>query len=77
MARPPLLLMRAPGPMSSLWIFGSVDDMITARNQMVPMGHMGTAWDVAAAAVFLASDDAKFITGVLLPVDGGQSCGMG
>jgi NAD(P)-dependent dehydrogenase (short-subunit alcohol dehydrogenase family) len=35
---------------------------------------MGTAWDVAAAAVFLASDEANFITGVALPVDGGQSC---
>jgi NAD(P)-dependent dehydrogenase (short-subunit alcohol dehydrogenase family) len=38
---------------------------------------MGTAWDVANAAVFLASDEASFITGVCLPVDGGQSCGMG
>jgi NAD(P)-dependent dehydrogenase (short-subunit alcohol dehydrogenase family) len=38
---------------------------------------MGTAWDVANAALFLASDDAKFITGVLLPVDGGQSCRIG
>ena len=40
------------------------------------MGKMGTAWDVAAAAVFLASDEAKFITGVCLPVDGGQSCAV-
>jgi NAD(P)-dependent dehydrogenase (short-subunit alcohol dehydrogenase family) len=32
---------------------------------------MGTAWDVANAAVFLASDEAAYITGVLLPVDGG------
>ncbi len=41
--------------------------MIAARNAAVPMGKMGTAWDVAAAAVFLASDEAKFITGVCLP----------
>jgi len=54
--------------------YASIPDMIAARDAMVPMGHMGSAWDVAAAAVFLASDDAKFITGVLLPVDGGQSC---
>ena len=38
---------------------------------------MGSAWDVANAAVFLASDEARFITGVLLPVDGGQSCRVG
>ncbi|KPL51978.1 MULTISPECIES: SDR family NAD(P)-dependent oxidoreductase [Hyphomicrobiales] len=56
--------------------YGSVEEMVEARNRLVPLGHMGTAWDVAAAAVFLASDDARFITGVLLPVDGGQSCGV-
>jgi len=54
--------------------YDSVEAMVADRNNQVPMGKMGTAWDVAAAAVFLASDDAKFITGVLLPVDGGQSC---
>ena len=48
------------------------------RNRSVPLGHqMGTAWDVANAAVFLASDEARFITGVLLPVDGGQSVRRG
>lgn len=41
------------------------------RNALVPLGRMGTAWDVANAAVFLASDEAQYITGVLLPVDGG------
>lgn len=42
------------------------------RNDWVPLGkHMGTGWDVANAALFLASDEARFITGVLLPVDGG------
>jgi NAD(P)-dependent dehydrogenase (short-subunit alcohol dehydrogenase family) len=56
--------------------YKSVDEMVAARNRAVPMGKMGTAWDVAAAAVFLASDDAKFITGVALPVDGGQSCAV-
>lgn len=56
--------------------YASVEDMVAARNAMVPMGRMGTAWDVAAAAVFLASDEARFITGVCLPVDGGQSCAV-
>ena len=48
--------------------------MVAARDAQVPMGKMGTAWDIANAAIFLASDEAKFITGVCLPVDGGQSC---
>ncbi len=49
-----------------------------ARNARVPLGgKMGTAWDTAHAALFLASDDAGFITGVLLPVDGGMSSRIG
>jgi NAD(P)-dependent dehydrogenase (short-subunit alcohol dehydrogenase family) len=53
-------------------------DLIRARDAVVPLGaKMGTAWDVAHAALFLASDEAKFITGVLLPVDGGQSSRIG
>jgi NAD(P)-dependent dehydrogenase (short-subunit alcohol dehydrogenase family) len=54
------------------------EDLIRVRDAMVPLsGKMGTAWDVANAALFLASDEAKFITGVLLPVDGGQSSRIG
>ena len=41
------------------------------REVLVPMKRMGSAWDVANAAVFLASDEAKYITGALIPVDGG------
>lgn len=48
--------------------------MIEARNAACPMGRMGTAWDVANTAVFLASDEAAYITGVCLPADGGISC---
>jgi NAD(P)-dependent dehydrogenase (short-subunit alcohol dehydrogenase family) len=56
----------------------SKEEVIRARDAQVPLGHkMGTAWDVAYAALFLASDEAKFITGVLLPVDGGQSARIG
>ena len=47
------------------------EDLIQLRNAGVPMNHMGEAWDVAYAALFLASDESKFITGVILPVDGG------
>jgi NAD(P)-dependent dehydrogenase (short-subunit alcohol dehydrogenase family) len=43
------------------------------RDAQVPLGQkMGTAWDVANAALFLASDEARFITSVILPVDGGM-----
>ena len=54
------------------------DDLIRSRDASVPLGaKMGTAWDVAYAALFLASEEAKFITGVILPVDGGQSARIG
>jgi NAD(P)-dependent dehydrogenase (short-subunit alcohol dehydrogenase family) len=47
-------------------------DVVAARNARVPLRKtMGTGWDVANAALFLASDEASFITGVALPVDGG------
>jgi len=56
----------------------SKEEVIRARDAQVPLGHkMGSAWDVAYAALFLASDEAKFITGVMLPVDGGQSARIG
>ena len=48
------------------------------RDAKVPLRNkMGTAWDVANAALFLASDEADFITGVSLPVDGGASVKIG
>lgn len=47
-------------------------EVAAERDANVPLRHkMGTAWDVANAALFLASDEANFITGVALPVDGG------
>jgi NAD(P)-dependent dehydrogenase (short-subunit alcohol dehydrogenase family) len=49
----------------------STDVIRQERNALVPIGRMGSAWDVANAAVFLASDEASYITGVLMPVDGG------
>ena len=50
--------------------------LIEARNAVVPMGHMGDAWDVAHAVLFLASDEARFITGTEIVVDGGSTAAM-
>jgi NAD(P)-dependent dehydrogenase (short-subunit alcohol dehydrogenase family) len=56
----------------------SKEDLIKERRSRVPLkGGMGSGWDTAYAALFLASDEAKFITGALLPVDGGQSARIG
>ena len=56
----------------------SKDDLIKMRDDRVPLkGGMGTGWDTAYAALFLSSDEAKFITAVVLPVDGGQTGRIG
>lgn len=49
------------------------EEVVANRDRRVPLGRkMGSAWDVAHAALFLHSDEARFVTGVSLPVDGGQ-----
>jgi len=56
----------------------SREEVAAERNAKVPLRRkMGTAWDVANAALFLASDEAGFITGVALPVDGGRLVQIG
>ncbi|MEM8877757.1 MAG: SDR family NAD(P)-dependent oxidoreductase [Pseudomonadota bacterium] len=50
---------------------GDIEEMWKTRDRQVPMGHMGDAWDVAHAALFLASDESKYVTGIELVVDGG------
>jgi NAD(P)-dependent dehydrogenase (short-subunit alcohol dehydrogenase family) len=50
---------------------GDVEAMWRARDAQVPMGRMGDAWDVAHAALFLASDEARYITATEIVVDGG------
>jgi NAD(P)-dependent dehydrogenase (short-subunit alcohol dehydrogenase family) len=51
--------------------FKTDEEYSRARDAAIPMGRMGTGWDVAHAALFLASDDAAYITGTTLVVDGG------
>ena len=54
------------------------DEVRQARHDRVPLlRRMGTGWDVANAALFLASDEAAYVTGVLMPVDGGLSARIG
>ena len=53
---------------------GSIAAMIEDRDAASPTGRMGEAWDIANAAVFLASDEAAYINGVILPVDGSLLC---
>jgi NAD(P)-dependent dehydrogenase (short-subunit alcohol dehydrogenase family) len=61
-------------PLKNAYGPGGIEDMVRQRNEQVPLGHMGDAWDVAYAALFLASDEARYITGAQLVVDGGLSC---
>lgn len=51
-----------------------VEEVVRKRDAMVPTGKMGSAWDIAYTVGFLASDESRFINGVVLPVDGGLSC---
>jgi NAD(P)-dependent dehydrogenase (short-subunit alcohol dehydrogenase family) len=73
-------LMNTPMAIESIAKARKIDkqELIAARDRQVPLGgKMGDAWDVAYAALFLASDESKFITSVILPVDGGQSAKIG
>ena len=58
-------------PLSQAYAGGDVEEMRALRHAQCPMGHMGDAWDVAKAALFLASDEARYITAAELVVDGG------
>ena len=61
-------------PLKDTYGTGGVQEMIRKRDAMVPMGKMGTGWDVAYAALFLASEESRYITGIELLVDGGLTC---
>ncbi len=62
----------APGLLYTPMVAPRMDaDLRQRRREVAPLGTEGTAWDVAWAAVFLASDEARWITGVVLPVDAG------
>ena len=52
---------------------GDIDALISKRNARIPMGFMGSAWDVAQAVLFLASEEARYVTGAEIIVDGGMT----
>lgn len=56
--------------------YASAEEYGRARDMVIPLRRMGTGWDVASASIFLASDEASYITGQMLIVDGGvtQTC---
>ncbi len=58
-------------PLKKQYSDGDIDKMIEIRDSQCPTGKMGDAWDVAFASLFLASDEAKYVTAVNFVVDGG------
>jgi NAD(P)-dependent dehydrogenase (short-subunit alcohol dehydrogenase family) len=63
----------APGPVYTPMVYaaGMSPELRDQRRRASPLGIEGTGWDIANAALFLASDEARYVTGVVLPVDGG------
>jgi NAD(P)-dependent dehydrogenase (short-subunit alcohol dehydrogenase family) len=66
-------LMNTPmiAPLAASYSQGDYNKMIAIRDKISPTGKMGTAWDVANCALFLASDESAYVNGHLLVVDGG------
>ena len=62
-----------PGPMYTPMVYsrGMSEELRERRKKASPLGIEGTGWDIGYAALFLASDEARYITGVIIPVDGG------
>ncbi|HAZ17363.1 MAG TPA: beta-ketoacyl-ACP reductase [Acidimicrobiaceae bacterium] len=65
----------APGPILTDMLAALPEDQQAAYAEAVPLGRLGQAEEVAAAVTFLASDAAAYVTGVVLPVDGGLFMG--
>ncbi len=66
----------APGPIETDMTAALNEDQLSAMTNVVPLGRIGQPEEIAAAVSFLASDSAGYITGVVLPVDGGMAMGF-
>ena len=67
--------MVAPGPIRTYHIEAAGEQAIRAASMSTPMRRMGTSAEVAQTVLWLCSDQASFITGTVIPVDGGQAAG--
>lgn len=65
----------APGPIATDMTAALTEDQLSAMTNVVPLGRMGEAEEIAAAVSFFASEGAGYITGTVLPVDGGMAMG--
>jgi NAD(P)-dependent dehydrogenase (short-subunit alcohol dehydrogenase family) len=65
----------APGPILTDHLQAAGERAQQLAAESVPLGRIGTTNDVAACVLWLCSEDASFITGVTIPVDGGQTAG--
>jgi NAD(P)-dependent dehydrogenase (short-subunit alcohol dehydrogenase family) len=63
----------APGPVYTPMVYsaGMTDELRDRRRRASPLGVEGSGWDIGYAALYLVSDEARYVTGVVLPVDGG------
>lgn len=66
----------APGPIATDMTAALTEDQLSAMTNVVPAGRMGEPEEIAAAISFLASENAGYITGTVLPVDGGMAMGL-
>ena len=74
---PGLMFTPLLGRIAERYAGGEYERMIAQRHAQVPMGRMGDAWDIAHAALFLVSDEARYITGTEIVVDGGLTASTG